>query len=151
LEPLKKIKSYLYKCHGPEPVGIYSAAIPALSATQRPDRTGVGLIPATWVFVPADGTWDWVWSEVPVSAPILESDLRVFSENIQFSEFNPEESEDITIFAEINYWATSTVLVALNVPINFYAIYPGTPKMKIGETIIDSLSVGTPDFGSRYV
>ncbi|MDL1984612.1 MAG: hypothetical protein LWX54_10580 [Deltaproteobacteria bacterium] len=105
----------------------------------------------TWVFVPADGTWIWVWSELPVNAPILESDLRVFSENIHFSEFNPEEGDDITIFAEINYWATSTALVALNVPINFYATYPGTPKMKIGETIIDSLSVGPPDFGSRYV
>jgi len=81
----------------------------------------------------------------------LETDLQVFSENIHFSKFNPDPGEEITIFAEINYWATSTDLVAQDVPVNFYVTYPGTPKMKIGETVINRLSVGAPDFGSRYV
>lgn len=29
--------------------------------------------------------------------------------------------------------------------------YPGTPKMKIAETIIERISVGAPDYGGRYV
>ncbi|NOZ67837.1 MAG: hypothetical protein GXP46_00985 [Deferribacteres bacterium] len=111
----------------------------------------------SWTYVPASpaspgpGKWNWVWTKPPVNAPVSQSDLRVFSENIHFSRFNPEAGEEITIFAEIRYWATSTDLVALNVPVNFYVTYPGTPKMKIGETVIDRLSVGAPDFGSRYV
>jgi len=109
----------------------------------------------SWTYVPASSIspakWEWVWTNPPVNAPVSETDLRVFSENIHFSRFNPEPGDEITIFAEIRYWATSTDLVALNVPVNFYVTYPGTPKVKIGETTIDRLSVGAPDFGSRYV
>jgi hypothetical protein len=108
----------------------------------------------SWIYVPASTSpakWDWVWTNPPVNAPVSETDLRVFSENIHFSKFNPDPGDEITIFAKIKYWATSTDLVALNVPVNFYVTYPGTPKIKIGETTINRLSVGAPDFGSRYV
>ncbi len=96
------------------------------------------------------GACTWNWTVLPTE-PIPDSDLRVFSENIHFSKNNPTANEEITIFAEIGYWATSTALVAQNVPVNLYVTYPGSPKMKIGQTVIDSLSVGSPDFGSRYV
>jgi hypothetical protein len=58
------------------------------------------------------------------------------------------------LFAEIQYWASSTALVAQNVSVNLYVTHvtdPATPKVKIGQTVIASLSVGSPDFGSRYV
>ncbi len=128
------------------------------SVTERPPLPPLPLPrygPGSWTYVPASSTspakWKWVWITSPVNAPLLETDLQVFSENIHFSKFNPDPGEEITIFAEINYWATSTDLVAQDVPVNFYVTYPGTPKMKIGETTIDRLSVGAPDFGSRYV
>ena len=109
----------------------------------------------SWTYVPGSpsspGIWTWVWTTPPVNVPLSETDLRVFSENIHFSRFNPELGDEITILAEIKYWATNTDLVALDVPVNFYVTYPGTPKMKIGETVINSFSVGAPDFGSRYV
>ncbi len=104
-----------------------------------------------WSYNLVSGSWTWTWSAPPGNTPRPETDLRVFSENIHFSAFNPAPGDETTIFAEINYWATSTDLVTQDVPINFYATYPGTPKMKIGETVIDYLSVGGPDFGSRYV
>jgi hypothetical protein len=37
------------------------------------------------------------------------------------------------------------------VPVNVYVTYPGTERMKIGQTSIGSLGVGAPDLGSRYV
>ncbi len=80
-----------------------------------------------------------------------QTDLRVFSENIHFSRNHPAVNEEITVFAEIRYWATGTDLLAENVPINVYVTYPGTPSIKIGSTLIDKMSVGSPDFGSRYV
>ncbi|MBV5329046.1 MAG: hypothetical protein JZU65_15690 [Chlorobium sp.] len=97
------------------------------------------------------GSWNWSWTTPPTNGPVPQRDLRVYSENIHFSKNNPAENEEITVFAEINYWATSTDLVAQNIPVNFYITYPGTPKTKIGQTVISSLSIGTPDSGSRYV
>ncbi|GMT41336.1 MAG: hypothetical protein IEMM0001_2071 [bacterium] len=128
------------------------------SVTERPPQPPLpppGYGSGSWTYVPASSSspakWTWVWTNPPVNAPVSETDLRVFSENIHFSRFNPDPDEEITIFAEIKYWATSTDLVAQNVPVNFYVTYPGTPKMKIGETVINRLSVGFPDYGSRYV
>lgn len=97
------------------------------------------------------GTWTWTWTTPPTSGPVPQSDLSVYSENIHFSKNNPAQNEEITVFAEIKYWATSTALVAQNVPVNLYFTKPGDPKVKIGQTLINSLSVGAPDFGSRYV
>jgi hypothetical protein len=97
------------------------------------------------------GTWSWTWTEPPVHEPLLVHDLYVHSEDIYFSNNNPELGEEVTISANIHYWASSTELSAQNVPINFYVTYPGFPKMKIGQTVIDSISVGAPDYGSRYV
>lgn len=101
----------------------------------------------TWNNEPSSGTWVWT----PTSGTVPQSDMRVFSENIHFSNSNPASNEKVTVFAEINYWAPRTDMVAENVPINFYVTYPGNPKEKIGSAIIPSLSVGSPDFGSRYV
>ncbi|MCP4119753.1 MAG: hypothetical protein GY737_31010 [Desulfobacteraceae bacterium] len=96
-------------------------------------------------------SWTWNWTNPPANAPVLATDLFVFSENIHFSNYNPEPDDEISIFAKINYWANNTDMVAQAVPINFYVTYPGTPKLKIGETLINEISVGSPDFGSRYV
>lgn len=99
----------------------------------------------------ADGTWTWAWTTPPSGGQPPQSDLWVFSEDIHFSKNNPAPGDEITVFAEIHYWAASTSLLAQNVPVNLYAIYPGTPKVKIGQTTIKSISVGAPNFGSRYV
>ena len=64
----------------------------------------------------------------------------VFSEDIVFSDNNPDLGEEINIFANIHYWATDSSYVAENVPINFYVTFPGFPKMKIGNTVIDRLT-----------
>jgi Concanavalin A-like lectin/glucanases superfamily/CARDB/PKD domain/SdrD B-like domain len=113
-----------------------------------PTSSGSG----TWTYSGDTDTWNWTWTTPPhVHEPSPESDLRVYSENIYFSKTNPAPDEEITVFAEILYWASSTDLVAQDVPVNFHVTYPGTPKIKIGETMINSLSVGAPDFGSRYV
>jgi hypothetical protein len=42
-------------------------------------------------------------------------------------------------------------LLAEQVPVNVYVTYPGDDPLMIGATLIDSLSVGAPDYGSRYV
>ena len=121
---------------------------PAVSE-EPPLPPGDGAVP--------DGAWtpsggEFIW--LPTNGPAPPSDLWVLSKNIYFSKNNPAANEEITIFAEINYWAPNTALLALNVPINIYATpitSPASPKLKIGRTVINSLSVGTPDFGSRYV
>jgi len=112
--------------------------------------------PAHWgtgSWVPSGSSadaWNWVWT-APPSVPIPAADLRVFSEDIHFSNNNPAEGEEITTLAEIRYWATSTALVAQNVPVNIHVTYPGNPKIKVGQTAIKSIAMGSPDFGSRYV
>jgi predicted outer membrane repeat protein/parallel beta-helix repeat protein len=93
--------------------------------------------------------WHWVWITPPPNVPA--ADVYVYSEHIHFSITHPDIEQEITIFAEIHYWAQSTDLVAHNVPINIYATYPGEDKIKIGETLIDELTVGWPDFGAQYV
>ena len=112
-----------------------------------PTSSGIGI----WTYSSDADTWNWTWTTPPVHEPTSESDLRVYSENIHFSTNNPAPDEEITVFAEILYWASSTALVAQDIPVHFYVTYPGSPMLKIGETMIDRISVGAPDFGSRYV
>ena len=97
------------------------------------------------------GVWSWTWTSLPSSGPVPESDMWVFSEDLYFSKDNPAAGEEITVFAEIHYWATSTALVAEDIPVNLYVISPGEPKERIGQTTIASLSVAAPENGSRYV
>jgi hypothetical protein len=99
------------------------------------------------------GSWFWTWTTPPnANEPIPpQTDMRVYSENIRFSKSHPAANEEITVFSEIRYWATSTDLLALEVPVTIYVTDPGTPRIKIGSTTIDKMSVGSPDFGSRYV
>lgn len=104
-----------------------------------------------WSYSEPTGTWSWTWTARPVNEPTPRSDLRVVSENIYFTNNNPAPGEETTIFAKIQYWAEKSDMIAENVPINFYATYPGTPRLKIAETIIDRLSVGAPDYGGRFV
>nr|WP_319494010.1 LamG-like jellyroll fold domain-containing protein [uncultured Desulfobacter sp.] len=117
-----------------------------------PTITGTGY----WTYTPSgassvSGTWTWTWTSPPVNEPVTQTDLRIFSENIYFSNDNPDPEEDITIFAEINYWATRTDITAEDVPVNLYATYPGSDKEKIGSTVISSLSAGSSNFGSQYI
>ena len=117
---------------------------PPPSPPNPPVTSGVG----NWTF--SGGTWSWTWTTHP-SEPSPQTDLRLFSENIYFSKNHPALNEEITIFAEIRYWAASTDLFAEDVPVNIFVTYPGSPRIKIGSTLIDQMSAGSPDFGSRYV
>jgi len=96
-------------------------------------------------------TWTWEWTVLPVHEPVFESNLYVHAEDIYFSKDNPALGDEISIIAEIHYWSSSTAIKGTNVPVNFYVTYPGYPKMKIGETVIQSISVGEPDYGSSHV
>lgn len=124
-------------------------AQPPLSPPSPPTSTGGG------AWVPGGGGGDgskvWVWSELPVHEPIPEKDVFIHSEDIYFSNNNPSLDEEITIIADIRYWASDTSIKAEDVPVNFYVTYPGLPKIKIGETFIDSISVADPDFGSSLI
>jgi hypothetical protein len=100
-------------------------------------------------WVPLPGAGGFVWNP-PVPMP-WQSDLWVFSEDIHFSIANPRPGESLWIFTGIHYWATNTNLIARDVPVNFYATWPGATRIKIGETKIGSISVGAPDFGSQFV
>jgi len=108
-----------------------------------------------WIWYPGgggdwNGYWEWTWT-VPPSVPIQQQDISVYSENIHFSKNNPAQSEEMTIFTEINYWASSSTLDALNVPVNIYITRPGSEKVKIGSAVIDKMSVSAPENGSRFV
>jgi hypothetical protein len=95
--------------------------------------------------------WIWTWTSLPTGGPVSDSDVWIFSENIYFSQDNPAANEEISVFAEIRYWATSTALVARDIPVNIYTTYPGEAKELIGQTVIPSLSMVAPENGSRYV
>gem|GEM_PF-2437549 len=129
---------------------LFSAAIRP-SSPPVPPAPPFSYEPGSWTYSSSSGTWTWRWSVPEGDTLHLESDLQVFSENIHFSVINPAPGEDTTIAAQIGYWANSSDLVAQDVPIEFFATYPGSETIKIGETVIDRLSVHEPDFGSRYV
>ena len=113
-----------------------------------PSAWGVG----SYVPNPSTGGWVWVWSAPSVPpAAIPQSDLRVVSEDIHFSSDNPSPNQDVTIFAQIHYWASDSTLVATNIPVNFYVISEGGTKTVIGQTTIPSLSILGPEYGARYV
>ena len=103
-----------------------------------------------WTWYPGTATWEWTW-DVPPSTPVPQQDISVYSENIHFSNSNPAQGEETTIFTEFNYWSTSTALDALNVPVNIYVTRPGSEKVKIGSAVIDKMSVSAPENGSRFV
>jgi hypothetical protein len=102
----------------------------------------------TWTYDPPSDGWTWV---PPPGAPTPQPDLSVVSKDIFFSRNNPAAQEETTVFAKINYWAPSTAQLAQDVLVNIYARLPGSERTKIGQTTIPRLSVGSPDFGSRYV
>lgn len=108
----------------------------------------------TWIWYPGEGIWNgswgWTWNIFP-SVPVPQKDISVYSENIHFSNSNPALGEEMTIFTEFKYWASSTTLDAANVPINIYVIRPGSEKIKVGSTIINKLSISAPENGSRFV
>ena len=104
-----------------------------------------------WTFLTDVWSWTWTTPPSPNEPALPQSDMRVFSENIYFSKNHPALDDEITIFAELRYWATRSDLFAENVPVNIYVTEPGLPRLKVGSTSIDKMSVGSPDFGSRYV
>ena len=112
-----------------------------------PTSTGSG----SWIPSGGGGSWTWVWTDPPVHEPVPVSDVYVHSEDIYFSSLNPTLGEEISIVAYIHFWSNDTSISAQNVPVNFYVTYPGYPKMKIGATVIPSISVGEPDYGSSCV
>ncbi len=116
--------------------------------------------PGQWNYVPSPGgsgggSWTWSWAGgqpavPPATVPL--SDLRVVSDDIAFSKNNPAENEEITIAAQIHFWSSAPTSAATDVPINIYVTAAGsTSKVWIGKTTIASLSVGSPDYGSRVV
>lgn len=128
----------------------FLVVVPPPPGTPPPATIG----PAAWgtghYECPAACTWVWDQLLVP-PASIPQSDLSVYSQDIYFSKDNPGSNEEITIVAQVHYWASSSTLVARNVPVSFYVTYPGSPPVKVGQTVINSLAVTGPDFGSRYV
>jgi hypothetical protein len=99
------------------------------------------------------GLWKPPGGVLPADYPPfdVQHDLSVFSEDIRFSKNNPAAREEITLFAEIHYWAPRAELVAEDVPVTFSVTKPGQAPIEVGATVIDSISVGGPDYGSRYV
>ena len=94
---------------------------------------------------------EYVWLPTNPDDPVPENDLYIYSEHIHFTNNNPDPGEEITIFAEVNFWAPSTLTLAENIPVNIYATYPGEAKTKIAETIINQITVGAPNYGTYYV
>jgi hypothetical protein len=84
-----------------------------------PAGDGISYGTGYWHLDPGNGTWNWIWT-TPPQDPIPGSDLRVFSEDIHFSQDHPAANDEITLFAAIHYWATSTSLIAQNVPVSIY-------------------------------
>jgi len=102
--------------------------------------------------VPCDTENECRYIPTPGTPPLPETgDLYIYSGNIHFSKNHPERGEEITIFAEVFYWAPRTTTFAQNIPVNLYVTYPGETRMKIGETVIDRITVGSPDYGSSFV
>lgn len=99
------------------------------------------------------GVWTPPGGVLPADYPPfdVQHDLSVFSEDIRFSKNNPDAGEEITLFAEIHYWAPRTEFLAEDVPVRFSVTRPGQAPFEVGATVIDSISVGAPDYGSRYV
>ena len=113
-----------------------------------------------WNYVPSPGgsgggSWTWSWDPGQPSVPpvlVPQSDLRVVSGDIAFSKSNTAANEEITIAAQIHFWSSDPNGNATNVPIDIYVTPAGsTSKVWIGGTTITSLSVGSPDYGSRVV
>jgi hypothetical protein len=113
-----------------------------------------------WNYVPSPGgsgpgSWTWSWNGGQPSVPLAsvpQSDLRVVSDDIAFSKSNPAANEETTIAAQIHFWSSDPNGVATKVPINIHATPAGsTSKVWIGQTTIASLSVASPDYGSRVV
>ncbi len=120
-------------------------ALPPLQAP--PAEWGAGY----FEWDPVASQWVWTWTNLLLTGSVPQQDVFVYSKDIYFSKSNPAADEEITVFAAIRYWASNSALIAENVPVNVYATYPGTPRVKIGQTLLKSFSVGSPDFGARYV
>ena len=137
----------------PPPPPDAGAPPPAPPATNVPVSWGTG----SYAAAPNGGggggwTWTWTWSQTSVPpASIPASDLYVYSQDIVFSDNNPTPNEEITIAGQIHYWASDSTMVATNVPIDFYVTPVGASPILVGQTTIPTLSVASPDFGSRIV
>ena len=94
-----------------------------------------------WVFDPIRNLWEWICSG-DNCPPIPAQDVFVYSEHIAFSNNHPDPNEEITIGAQIQYFATRTDLLAEQVPVNLYVTAPGVSRITLLQTVIDSMRVG---------
>ena len=63
----------------------------------------------SWSRMGSSCGWTWTYPvDFPPGPPIFQSDVSVLSKDIYFTDNNPAVNETITIFAAINYWASST-------------------------------------------
>ena len=83
--------------------------------------------------------------------PSAITDLWFWSENIFFLYDRPAVGEEVTVFAELQYWSDHTSVRAQNVPISIYATFPGSSPVRVGQVVVDAISVAAPDYGSRWV
>ncbi len=89
-----------------------------------------------------ENLWQWICpgNDCP---PVPEQDVRVYSRDILFSNDHPNPDEQITIGAQIQYFATSSGLLATQVPVTLYTTFPGSSTTELIHTVIGSMSVGT--------
>jgi hypothetical protein len=104
-----------------------------------PSSTGSSASSGSWV-ASGNDTWEWVSSDPNAPSPPIQ-DVYIYSENIHFSNEHPDASEEITIGTEIQYFATSTDLLAQQVPVNIYVITPGKDKTNIYQTTLNTLDI----------
>lgn len=86
--------------------------------------------------------WQWMCSgdncnQVPAQ------DVYVYSEHMAFSNTHPNPNEQITIGAQIHYFATDPALSSGKVQVNFYASTPGASRAVLPPRVIDSISAGS--------
>jgi hypothetical protein len=101
----------------------------------------------SWSCIGSSCVWTWTYPpDFPPGETVFQSDVSVFSKDIYFSDNNPAVNETITIFAAINYWASSTADPAQSVPVSIYVTSPGSPPVLVGHTVIGTIPVGSSPY-----
>lgn len=100
--------------------------------------------PDIWKLIDAlIGLWEWVCSGGNCqSVSVPEQDVFVYSEHIAFSNDQPDPNDEITIRAEIQYFATRTDLPSGAVQVNFNVTSPGSPTTSLPSWDIDGIPAG---------
>lgn len=124
-------------------------------APPPPPPTSSGSGSGSWVAKPTGGSgvpsWTWSWTVPPPPEQTPQDDLYIYSSDIAFSNDNPALGERIDIVSTLHFWAPDTDMVAQDVPVSVHVTYPGFPAEKIGEVVLDQITVGAPNFGSQQI